>query len=113
MIHEFQTKAEADAIPQPKEMEHALEFGKWIWRVRTGEHMGPTQAELNQQAREAAKALIDSAEPTDRRFRALLLVMLDEINLIRSKLVPALPPRTPVQLKAAIRAKLDAGQADG
>ena len=45
-------------------------------------------------------------------LRALMLVLLDEINLIRSLLVPVQTARTTAQLRAAITNKINAGNAD-
>ncbi len=63
-------------------------------------------------------ALVQSAEPRSPRvdgkravdrypteIRALALVMLDEVNLIRTQL--SLSPRTPAQLVAAIKTKIE------
>lgn len=57
-------------------------------------------ADLNA-ARDGAVAALDGAEDL---MRAFALVMLDEINLLRAQ--HQLAPRTPQQLKNAVRAKL-------
>jgi hypothetical protein len=50
----------------------------------------------------AAQNAIDNM---DRFDKAKILVELDQFNLIRSKLVPPLPPITEAQMVAAIRTK--------
>ena len=45
-------------------------------------------------------------------LRALMLVLLDEVNLIRSLLVPAQTARTAAQVRTAITNKINAGNAD-
>lgn len=62
--------------------------------------------------REWASGFLDSPLPEYKLLRALMLVVLDEINTIRAALVPALPARTGAQLRTAIRNKLNAGNAD-
>jgi len=61
--------------------------------------------------RAAAKAALDDAEErTYLLVRALALVTLDEINLLRGQ--HSLAPRTATQLRNAIKNKLDNGDAD-
>src|ERR1051325_9363553 len=78
----------------------------------------PTEKEVNDEltrlnglfpSREAYLSLIDSKDRynSGKLERAIALTMLDQINLVRSKLVPALPPITVAQLKTAIENKLD------
>lgn len=50
--------------------------------------------------------------PNSKFVRAILLTLLDEINLIRSLLPIAQVARTTVQLRNAISAKINAGTAD-
>lgn len=45
-------------------------------------------------------------------IRAVLLVILDEVNVIRGLLSPAQPARTVAQLRTAIQNKINAGSAD-
>lgn len=52
------------------------------------------------------------AQPATKLQRAVFLVTLDEINLIRGLLVPAQPPRTITQFKNAVQAKINSGAAD-
>ncbi len=66
-----------------------------------------------QQQKAAANASIDrgalqAGVSTERLVRALALVVLDEVNILRAASVPALPPRTVAQLVAAIKAKITA-----
>lgn len=51
-------------------------------------------------------------QATSKLQRAVFLVTLDEINLIRSLLVPAQSPRTVTQFKNAVQNKLTSGAAD-
>lgn len=50
--------------------------------------------------------------PNSKFIRAVLLTLLDEINLIRSLLPVAQVARTTTQLRNAISAKINAGTAD-
>lgn len=45
-------------------------------------------------------------------IRAVFLVTLDEVNLIRSLLVPAQPARTMTQFRTAVQNKINSGAAD-
>lgn len=57
--------------------------------------------------KEAASAALDTPANNDRLIRALALVVLDEINILRARFTnPALTPRTAAQVIAAIKAKL-------
>ena len=110
---EVATIREAQAVPDAIHMH----FTGSLWQVyQVGDTVPvtatPTEAELLSALRAAAKALVDAKRDEDVRFRALMLVVLDEINVIRSKLVPILTPRTMAQLKTAIATKIDAGEAD-
>jgi len=51
---------------------------------------------------ETTQHVIDTISIFDK---ALVLTLLDEINLLRAAVIPALPPRTPAQAIAALRAK--------
>lgn len=60
------------------------------------------------QAAEPRSVSVDGKRAVDRyppEIRALALVMLDEVNLIRTQL--GLPVRTPAQLVAAIKTKIE------
>ncbi len=66
-----------------------------------------------QQAKAAATASIDSGAlkagvSTERLIRALALVVLDEVNILRAASVPSLTPRTVAQLVTAIKTKIAA-----
>lgn len=64
-------------------------------------------ASQRQSAKDAASTLPDG---TSKAMRAIVAVMLDEINAVRVKL--AMQPRTMAQVKAAILAKIDGGSVD-
>lgn len=68
----------------------------------------PTEQELTAQIREHAKALLDANEADDQRFKAFVLVVLDEINALRAK--AGMTARTVTQLKNAMRNKIDGGE---
>jgi hypothetical protein len=66
-----------------------------------------------QQQKAAATAGIDngqtqSGDKEERLVRALALVVLDEINLIRANFTPAMTARTTAQVVSAIKAKIAA-----
>lgn len=63
-----------------------------------------------QKARKLAANGVNATEAL--LLRAIVWVLLDELNLVRSKLVPPLPPRTLAQAKAAIAAAVKNGDAD-
>lgn len=65
----------------------------------------------NKNSKFAEDELVDK-NPIDKVVRALMLVILDEINLIRSKLSPALAARTAANIKTAMVNKLRDGSAD-
>lgn len=59
----------------------------------------------------AAKAALTSAQDgTAKGLRAVVLVLLDEINALRT--AAGLTPRTPAQIKAALASKVDGGAVD-
>ncbi len=60
----------------------------------------------------AISELNTGTQPLTKLERAILLVTLDEVNLIRSLLVPAQPPRTITQFKNAVQTKINSGAAD-
>lgn len=73
----------------------------------------PTPAEiLSTQRAQAIDDLNAGAQPATKLQRAVFLVTLDEINVLRSLLVPAQPPRTVTQFKNAVQAKINSGAAD-
>lgn len=61
-------------------------------------------------AKQRALAAADYDAQAQALLRAVVLVVLDEINALRSR--ASLADRTPAQVKAAILAKLAAGAAD-
>lgn len=60
--------------------------------------------------RRRAKGVIDEQGANGKMLRAILLTILDEINILRAQ--HGLPPRTPQQARTAIANKIDAGTAD-
>lgn len=80
MIKDYETEAEARAQPDPKELEHALEFGKWVWRVRTGKDMTPAPTALEQIA-----AL--EAQITPRMLREATLAATEKGGMDRLKAI--------------------------
>uniref|UniRef100_A0A6M3IGV0 Uncharacterized protein n=1 Tax=viral metagenome TaxID=1070528 RepID=A0A6M3IGV0_9ZZZZ len=81
--------------------------GGQLFSIWLAEHGGDTTLT----ARRIAKEYIDQADDANYALtRALGLVVLDEINTLRGQ--HSLAPRTKAQLKAAIKAKIDSGEAD-
>jgi hypothetical protein len=62
--------------------------------------------------RSGAKDLLGAAVADGQLIRAVVLVILDEINVIRTNALLSLVPRTATQVRTAIANKLDAGSAD-
>jgi len=82
-----------------------------VWRGKQADDWTP--AEIS-----AVQALIDTTPPATPQiaaqrtidsfpieYRALVLALIDELNIVRAALPTPLPPRTPAQAIAAIRAK--------
>lgn len=90
-----------DPVPTLQEMQDA-------WTLIQAEAPG----KLATARRTEAKTIILDQESRGAVLRAIALVMMDEINLIRAKLTPPLPLRTASQIKTAIQNKLDSGGAD-
>lgn len=84
-----------DFTPQEEADRDAEEFA-WANRPQ------PTQAELN------LTAVNDALAQPGSIFRAFVLVMLDEINILRTRPAgsPAVQPRTIDQIKPAISGKM-------
>jgi hypothetical protein len=94
----------------------------------------PSAAWAAAQLRGAAKALAADPQPPGKLTRSVLLTLLGEVNALRSWLaqfqaataasasladlkarvaaLPAVPPRTAAQAKAAVLAELDSGESD-
>lgn len=67
----------------------------------------------NDAARSAAKALLaNNGDGTYKLLRAVALVLLDEVNVLRAAMTPPLTARTAAQMIAALKAKVDSGAAD-
>lgn len=56
--------------------------------------------------------LLTGTQPLTKLERAILLVILDEVNVIRALLPGPPAPRTITQFKNAVQAKINAGAAD-
>lgn len=69
-------EAQAFAVPEPREIEHALEKGQWFWRVRTGDDCAPapTEKEIAEEltARQLITALARSLKYTDEQIAEVL-----------------------------------------
>ena len=76
--------------------------------------INPPSTTIRDQLREVAKQVFTASSQDKtgyaKAFRALSLVFMDEINLLRE--AAALPARTVTQVKAAVRDKIDGGGAD-
>lgn len=68
------------------------------------------QTKQREQTRQEASEIIDGSTVEGANIRALALVMLDEINVLRSR--ASLPARTKAQLVTAMKNKLSSGAAD-
>ena len=66
--------------------------------------------DANLTRRRIAKEALDGLSGNEALIRALALTIMDELNILRAE--HALAPRTGTQLRNAIKAKLDAGDAD-
>jgi hypothetical protein len=64
----------------------------------------PTRAEIDAAEQVRLDILTDQVMDSDLALKAFALIVLDEINILRS--AAGLVPRTPAQLKVAHRAKL-------
>ena len=76
-------------------------FSEWL-----AENGGDATLTLRKQAQDA----LDKISSNEALIRALALVVLDEINLLRDE--HALVNRTAAQLRTAIKSKIAAGEAD-
>jgi hypothetical protein len=61
--------------------------------------------------RKRASDLLDKVNDSEALLRALVLVMVDEINILRAE--HSLADRTAAQVRTAIKNKLNSGDADG
>lgn len=89
-------------------------------------HPGWTAQEVDQATFDASIVVLDntpiraqalaqfltSTAPSDKLLRAVLLVILDEVNVIRALPALAQTPRTVNQFKSAVQTKLNSGAAD-
>lgn len=102
------------ADPQPTEQQ-INDYASDTTPLPSGQLFSQWQAEHGGDAvqtlrRKAKEALDDQAAEQFALSRAIALVVLDEINLLRAE--HALAARTPAQLRNAIKSKLTAGDAD-
>jgi hypothetical protein len=112
---ECQTLEEARAVENLIHIEAGSPIKAWQQGDALPAHLvivPPSAAQLNEMARATSKQLVDASDPSDRVRKAVLLVLLDEINALRAAVVPVLPARTRAQLVNAIKNKIDAGAAD-
>lgn len=73
----------------------------------------PTAAAITNDLRAGAiTALLTDTSVNSKFIRAVLLVLLDEVNVIRTLPALAQSPRTVAQFKTAIQNKINAGAAD-
>ena len=70
------------------------------------------QARLVIQQRTDAKASLNFPEPDYKLLRALASILVDEINVLRAAVSPALPARTLAQVRTAIQNRIDGGLID-
>jgi hypothetical protein len=61
---------------------------------------------------DAVSRFVNDPSPDTKLLRAILLAILDEVNVIRGLLVPAQAPRTAAQFRTAVQNKLTSGAAD-
>lgn len=88
------------AIPTPAELQPVMDSDTT-----------PAAITAVQRAGALTQFLSDPA-PTSKLERAILLVILDEVNVIRALLPGPPAPRTITQFRAAVQAKINAGAAD-
>ena len=69
-------------------------------------------ARINLAQRQRATELLNGPRQEAKLQRAVVSMLLNEINLIRAALVPPLPPRTMAQARTAISNKLADGTVD-
>lgn len=106
VLHTLRIDFKASATQPQKDAANSLAAG-WDWS-------DVAQATRDAQAQKAsATAGIDNGQlqagdKQERLVRALALVVLDEINLLRAAVVPVLPARTAAQVVTAIKAKIAA-----
>lgn len=60
----------------------------------------------------AATIFMTDTSAAGKILRATILVLLDEINILRAASVPSLPARTIAQARTAIQNKIDGGTVD-
>jgi hypothetical protein len=95
------------SVPADTANRHYSEMMKLVedGELTIAPYVPPTQAELDADQQAQLDGLNEQVMGSDLALKAFALIVLDEINGLRSK--AGLPDRTPAQLKAAHRAKLD------
>ncbi|GEM_PF-3605118 len=66
----------------------------------------------NLQDRTFALSNLAHSKPDYKLLRAVVLVVMDEINILRAAVVPSLPALTANQIRTAIQNKINTGAAD-
>jgi hypothetical protein len=134
MITVCTTQAQADAIAGPKSLWYDL--GRIV--VYTGSDMPPappTVAEIAAMASAEVAAMLTSDTADDKRAKAIILVIQDQLNATNSKInsildaidaattlpnlktavaaIANMPITVPSQIKTAVMNKINSGDADG
>src|SRR3954469_10785963 len=102
-------------IPNDSGNRDGTEFQKWATAGNTTDPADPPldAAAIQADQRVGAVTQMNADASANSKFiRAVLLVILDEVNVIRGNFAPALAARTPAQLKTAIQNKINSGAAD-
>ena len=122
--HELQSTPAAD-LPEPAvnyiedaDLSAVVGFRNWYWIItgdvitledqagRDAIDVARTAAQL-QREKDEAKAVADRSRQ-DRRFLALMELMVDEVNLLRAAVVPPLTPaRTLQDYKDGVSTRID------
>jgi len=103
------------SIPDDPGNKDWKEYQAWATAggVTTAADSLPTAAAILSDERAAAiTELLSDTSPNAKFIRAVLLVILDEINVIRALLPGPPAARTIAQLKTAVQNKINAGTAD-
>ena len=118
-VHTPDYSSRGDAIVNPDVSGLSADKQYWI-------HSGGSIREMTASEKQAvddadnAQAVVDRRGEANKQLdtqdgqviRAFAEVVMDEINILRDLQKPVLPPRTLIQLKNAIKNKIDNGNAD-
>ncbi len=88
---------------------HQATYDTWRTTVKAAADAAEALATLREQARDFIR---NDPRPEMKALRALALVVLDEINLVRTAPTTVLAARTPAQLLNAMVSKVTDGSAD-